>query len=177
MAQDESQPNDYQAALLHWQLTEERMDRFRAEMTTMWMGSDRITADLGIFVLKSLIVINGAAAIALLALLGALNHEFRPDQTLIDAIAPSLREFGRGVLLAFIAAVVGYFYQYCLTGHQHRHRVLVDQDGEKADRTELVAKRFWRAAAVLILLCVAISIASFVSFARGLHIASAALGG
>jgi hypothetical protein len=109
---DVARPDDQRAALLEqykarlmvWANQVKQVDDWRVENV-------RTLIALGQSALKSAILINGGAAVALLAFLGHLVTQERPDVSLIP-FATSLRLFVIGVLCASIACGTTYLSQY-----------------------------------------------------------------
>lgn len=91
---------EFDSKLLQWQ-----------KLFEAALHSDRMTGDIGVFVLKIFLVINGGALIALMAAFQPLaeNKEIAADLT------SSGMQFLVGLSCAVLAAAVSYFYQTLLT--------------------------------------------------------------
>ena len=72
-----------------------------------YLHSDRAAVDIGIFVLKVVMVVNAGALIALLATFG----QFKDVQEVAGSIAASAYPFFFGLVAAILGAMLSYIYQ------------------------------------------------------------------
>ena len=145
---DHQREMEWQGRLVDWQKRYETV-----------MHYDRITADLGIFVLKTTIVINGAALVALLAAYPGI----RGDEAFAAAIPAGGYWFLWGLLLAVLAAFIAYFSQGFMAA-MHGYRMQKEYGNEKPPNSwaeHVATPTVW----VAILLVGA----SYVMFALGGH--------
>jgi hypothetical protein len=70
--------------------------------------------------LKTLILINGGAAVAILAFLGAIASKDKADFAQIGAVAQTLRYYASGVAFAVAAMASAYLTNYFLAGQEGR---------------------------------------------------------
>ena len=68
--------------------------------------------------LKTLILINGGAAVAILTFLGAIASKEKADFAQIGSVAQTLRYYAIGVALALGGMALGYLTNYFLAGHE-----------------------------------------------------------
>ena len=98
-----SQPPQYdQERLFHWQRVYEQI-----------LHSNRAAVDIGLFVLKVVMVVNAGALIALLATIG----QFKDVEGVVDSIAESAYPFFFGLMTAILGAGLSYFYQSLITAN------------------------------------------------------------
>lgn len=94
---------EYKARLQDWQL--EKAELFKSVILT------------GQNALKSAVLINGGAAVALLAFIGHVWKAADGDSALLKLLAAPLVSFVAGVLLAAVAAGTTYLSQLCYASH------------------------------------------------------------
>jgi hypothetical protein len=103
--QDGVDPSTREAVLrrqeLHWQ---GHLDGIR--------HSDRAAVDLGIATVKTAVLINAGALVAILALVGQLWHE---QPKLIEPVLSISRNFVWGLISAALGFAAAYFYQSLVT--------------------------------------------------------------
>lgn len=129
-----------------WQMRHEAsLESYRAEVDTQGRLLDA-TIRLGEAALKSAILINGGAAVAVLAYLGNMQSK----SIEVGSMPDSLCSFVFGVLFAALGTGVGYLCQFCYTEELFKW-----------------AKRFHLATVGVIIL-------SYILFARGALVAYAA---
>ena len=116
------------------------------------MQSGRVAADIGVFVLKTLVTINGGALIALLALYPQVDRIAR-----IRAVIPDASEwFVCGLVAAVISSILAYFFQFASTATAAK----MENSSHFCWATSLM---LWSALALLVSVVI-----SFVSFVWGL---------
>lgn len=114
----------HQSTLLKWQ-----------KMYETALHSDRVAADLGIFVMKILLVINGGALIAVMNAVQPLGQNKQIAGQMTD---------GGGMFLwalaaAALAAGVAYFYQGCITSLEWNKMHVEFGGGTPAKRMSIAA--------------------------------------
>ncbi|MDA8230740.1 MAG: hypothetical protein M0006_05325 [Magnetospirillum sp.] len=120
------------------------------------------TNGLGIMALKSVILLNGAAAIALLALVGRVWG----DQAVAIHLVEATRQFVIGTFAGGIASALGYFYSLCFD--IALGRIIPHGKG----RTETMLFRIGYVLMALMIIC---AVYGFISFGIGAAEASHAL--
>jgi hypothetical protein len=133
---------------LHWQA---QIDDAR--------HSDRAAVDIGIATLKTAVLINAGALVAILALVGQLWHD---QPKLVAPVLSLSRNFGWGLISAAIGSVAAYFYQSLVT--LTRLQLLTKLSAGAEPRHHKLACRCLQAAKVAMLLLV---IGAFVLFIVG----------
>ncbi len=93
----------------HRQLSHDSKLRHWQSLYETALHSDRVAAEIGIFVLKVVMVINGSALIALLA----AYPNFKPHQ--LPGYLSGTKFFFWGLLIAALASGLSYFYQGFVT--------------------------------------------------------------
>jgi len=123
------------------------------------LHSDRIAAEIGIFVLKIVLLMNGASLAALLTALTQLKD--RP--VMVGVIAEAAKLFFWGFMAAALAAGLSYFYQSFITAKDWH-------EFHKAYPTPDVTPPFaWArtSAAVLIIVIILLALCSYGIFGLG----------
>jgi len=94
--------HDSSGRLLHWQ-----------KLFDTVLHSDRISAEIGIFVLKVLMTVNGGALITLIAFV--TNADSDESSGLMQAAECASKWIFWALLFAMISAAIAYFYQSLVT--------------------------------------------------------------
>jgi hypothetical protein len=121
----------------------------------------RAAVDIGLIALKTAILINAGALVALLAFLGQLWDKDHGHALVSHALAASV-PFVWGLVAGGAALMVAYFYQSAVTrGAQHSLDAVSEQNGAPAPSTVGV-RRFTASSAIVMVLLAFASLASFV---------------
>lgn len=126
-----------------------------AEETDFQLQNSHHAIEFGRECVRSGILINGGAAVALIGFLGGKGI------TSPDAIKQSLLAFSAGVVLAFLAGIAGYFAQTAFAEHNLRRAEGKDSSDRKA--------------VVISIVGVALVTFSIISFCYGVYGAGKAL--
>ena len=117
---DDKALEDYKANLrreeLAWQTRFERV-----------LHSDRAAVDIGLVALRTAILVNAGAVVALLAFVGQL---WRDGGDTLSAVLKGTAPFVYGLVAAGVAAAVAYFYQSLVTFHEERKLAEVSEGAE-----------------------------------------------
>jgi hypothetical protein len=111
----ESSESDRQ--LERWKANIRQNELFRQELFEGVLHSDRAAIDIGLTTLRTAILINGGAVVALLAFVGQL-WDRHADRLL--AVLEGARWFVFGLVLAGVAACIAYLYQSFVTMEHQR---------------------------------------------------------
>lgn len=107
MADEQTEtPEQYAARIRAAERAHEAHERFTAQTNDAAIGSANVA-------LRSLLLINGGAAIAMLAFMGSMLTEVDGDHMV--ALTRPLSEFAWGVAAAAFAAAMGYLANYSTT--------------------------------------------------------------
>jgi hypothetical protein len=142
-------------------------DEFIAEVVK---GANTATLDLATHTLKTLVLINGGALVALLAFISAMYPNLAPEsmdsRLLLKQISWPLVLFAYGLTASALAIAGSYITSY-LGVQAMMYRYLAN--GMPIDERETLAKKrsFW--AAIFRWICIALSIASIAFFLCGFH--------
>ncbi len=93
------------------------------------LHADRAAVDIGLVALKTAILMNAGAVVALLAFVGQLWSQ--DANTTMAALLDSTKPFAWGLFLAAAAAGVAYFYQSFFTAEKWRD---LAEESEGADK-------------------------------------------
>lgn len=101
-----------------WQHEMNRQDAQRAHdvNTDFHTYVNKAAMDTANLTLRTLIVINGGAAIAVLTFLGGVAAKERIDFTRVGVVAGTLRWFAFGVAMAVVGLALSYLTQFAMTG-------------------------------------------------------------
>jgi len=100
MADDKKRELMHQSTLLQWE-----------KMYDAALHSDRLAGEIGIFVMKTMIVANAGALVSLIA---AYPHLARVEEFAV-ALPNAGAAFLLGLIVSMLAAAVAYFYQSFVT--------------------------------------------------------------
>jgi hypothetical protein len=146
--------------LIIWQ---RELEQHRNELEQHRIQRDSINASVNAAVtfagaaIKGLLIINGGAAVAIIAFLGHLSDNPAAGPAKIAALAPALIAFGWGALLGAMVAALAYLSQLFFSQHVATEA-----------RCSLILGEVFRWTAV------AVAAAGYVVFAIGLYTAVAA---
>lgn len=140
------------------QLRRQEMN-WRARFDSM-ESSDRAAVDIGLVAVRTAVLINAGAAVALLAFVGQLWRDQNPT---LKIVLHAMQPFVWGLLAAAVAAGVAYFYQSFMTA---RYQHGLAEISEAADKLQPMKFTPWFAGTTGILM-IALVIASYVFFAWG----------
>ena len=112
------------------------------------LHSDTIAAEIGVFVLKMFLVINGGALIAVMGLFQSLAA----SRAIAGALTTAGEYYLIGLILTMIAAALSYFYQSFITAGDWNDFSLAF-NGEPHLAWSATAAR-WTIAIVIALLCI-----------------------
>lgn len=119
--------------------------------------SDRAAVDIGLVALKTAILVNAGALVALLALVGQLwDHH-----SVVSAVVAYCRSFVRGLAYAVVASAVAYIYQSTVTYSEGKILESISANPSVGQKTlkHLVLAQGW--VGILMLALVAASIIEF----------------
>ena len=133
-------------------------DTWRAQLEYI-LHSDRAAIDLGITTLKTGILINAGALVAVLALVGQL---WKDKQSLISIVLSTSRHFVWGLIAVAAGSAAAYFYQSFVTWS--RDQKLKEISTNKLPRSYgLVRKGVWCFGILMVILV----LAGYVEFTVG----------
>jgi hypothetical protein len=119
--------------------------------------------------LRTLVLINGGAAVAVLAFLGAVAAKDKINFSKIGDVAFTIRYFAIGVALACAGMALAYFTNYFMAGVEtHKDRTYVHPFVSDNDKTKRM-KRFNTVFHVFSFLC---ALSSLILFVVGMYAAS-----
>lgn len=145
----------------------ERMLREREQWVIAYRAGKAAVAALAVLALRSLILANGAAVIAILTFLGHMAREGSPSQ-LAKVMVPALHWFLGGVTLGMVAAALAYLSQVFFTELPATHEAVTEEAEAKTKAKDHPAGTWTRIGAVLL------AFGSLASFVVGSY---AAMGG
>jgi hypothetical protein len=119
--------------------------------------------------LRTLIVINGGAAIAILTFLGGVAAKDKIDFTKVGAVADTIRYFAIGVALALVGMALSYFTNYFMAAVEGRKLRIWEHPYLEDTQSSLRMKRLNRVFHVAAFLA---AFASLVLFVSGMFAAS-----
>jgi hypothetical protein len=115
--------------------------------------------------LRTLVLINGGAAVALLAFVGSLATAVNEFEANVAVLAAPLQWFAFGVALAAFGIGLAYFTNYCTTGSSAASEHTYEHPFIKSTK----ASKRWRLAAITFqVLAVASAVTSLVLFVCGM---------
>lgn len=124
------------------------------------------TIAAGTVALRTAVLINGAAAIALLAFVGGLLSSANYPSNQVNQVASGIESFVWGVAFATGAMAAVYFTNYCHAGVSHSYKKNWEppfiEDGEETSFWERF-KGFWQ------FIAIAAGLASLVFFVLGMN--------
>jgi hypothetical protein len=119
---------------------EKELERYRATLRRQeqhWQArfesqlhSDRMAGEIGLVALRTAVVLNAGAVIALLAFVGQLWDKAGKENVL-SQVLQGMRPFLWGVILAGFAGLVAYFHQSFVTFKNVRALAEVSTDADK----------------------------------------------
>jgi heme/copper-type cytochrome/quinol oxidase subunit 1 len=119
--------------------------------------------------LRTLIVINGGAAIAILTFLGGVASKDKIDFTKVGAVADTIRYFAIGVALGLVGMALSYFTNYFVAGVEGAKRRIWEHPYlEETPRS----KRMHRLNVVFHVAAFVAALASLILFVVGMFAAS-----
>jgi hypothetical protein len=90
-------------------------ERAHDKQTEFFNQVNKATIDTSFLALRTSVLINGAAAVAVLAFLGSLASSDKVPLTQLASIANSLKSFAWGVVAAALAMLSAYLTNYTIT--------------------------------------------------------------
>ncbi|QPC44620.1 hypothetical protein HW532_19080 [Kaustia mangrovi] len=108
MTSDSERDNEWYRAKLR---REEQTWQCRKEL---YVHCDRATVDIGTVALRSAILVNAGAVVALLAFVGQL---WGTGDAVLSAVFAAMRPFVWGLIAAVFASGIAYTYQFLVTWH------------------------------------------------------------
>ncbi|WP_407174450.1 hypothetical protein [Bradyrhizobium sp. STM 3562] len=112
--------------------------------------------------LKTLILINGGAAVAILTFLGALAAKDKADFVQIGNVAHTLRDYAIGVALALAAMALAYLTNYFLAGQEGRKSFHYDHPFIRETTASRKYKLAYYTSHALAFLCAMLSLIAFI---------------
>lgn len=122
--------------------------------------------DLAQSTLKSAILINGGAAVALLTFIG--NSWGKGDGQSVYPILSGISYFAKGALSGAVASALAYFCQLCFSYSGDKKVVLLLENLDKEDPQPMPISKVEIAAYILQAIAIIVTIVSYVLFAFGM---------
>lgn len=135
-------------------------------------GSNEAAINNANYALRTLVLINGGAAVAILAFIGSLVSGSDTFGSHLTELASPLMWFAWGVALATIGVGLAYVTNYCITGSA-AHKTYHNE--HPFVRETKASKRWFWAGTVFQILAMAAAIASLVMFVLGMYEIRAAI--
>lgn len=96
------------------------IENYRAQLHARYervLHSDRAAVDIGLVALRTAVLVNAGAVVALLAFVGQLWDQ---HERTLSMVLGGIRPFVYGLICAGVASVVAYFYQSMVTEAEQR---------------------------------------------------------
>ncbi|MBR0962234.1 hypothetical protein [Bradyrhizobium japonicum] len=126
-----------------WKTEKRREDAHRAhdKSTEFHTYINQATIDAGSLALRTLVLINGGAAVAILAFLGAVASKDKIDFVQIGAVANTLKYYAAGVASAFVAMTLAYLTNYLMVSVEtFKNKIYVHPFVVETDRSRKMAR-------------------------------------
>lgn len=106
--------------------------------------SDRASVDIGLVALRTVIIANAGAIVALLAFLGPVWGRSQFNRAAVSIVTAPLVPFIVGLVLAMVCCLLAYLYQSAMTAKlEHEHQSWAKDMYSPAPRTALTKWAGW----------------------------------